>query len=136
MRQDVYRVALDEAHSELIGISKRFEELRQRKESLESVVAALGTMLGVAAAQPLEAQQRLAAPVAELALAEPQATPEPQAPTEPADYSFNQVPAPLPDESVNDPFQRRVRNALKFSSGNGNNNNNNGHERHGLQTAV
>jgi hypothetical protein len=136
MRQDVYRVALDEAHAELIGISKRFEDLRQRKESLESVVAALGPMLGIAAALPSETQQRLATPAAELSLPEPQASPEPQAPAEPADYTFNQVPAPLPDESVNDPFQRRVRNALKFSSGNGNNSNNNGHDRRGLQTAV
>jgi hypothetical protein len=124
MRQDVYRVALDEAQIELVDISKRFEELRQRKESLESVVAALGPMLGVVETPKQEA----AAAVAEMALPEAQAAPEPLA------YTFDQVPAPLPDESITDPFQRRVRNALKFS--NGNNNNNNGHERRGLQPAV
>jgi hypothetical protein len=118
MRQDVYRVALDEAQVELVDISKRFEELRQRKETLESVVAAIGPMLGIA-----EAAKREGAPaVVEMASPEPQAS---------------QEPTPLPDESITDPFQRRVRNALKFSNGNNNNgNNNNGHERRGLQPAV
>lgn len=124
MRQDVYRVALDEAQTELIDISKRFEELRQRKESLESAVAVLGPMLGIAEA----ARQEGAAAVVEMA------SPETHASQEPTTYTFDQVPAPLPDESITDPFQRRVRNALKFS--NGNNNNNNGHERRGLQPAV
>ena len=129
MRQDVYRVALDEAQVELVDISKRFEESRQRKETLESVVAAIGPMLGIA-----EAAKREGAPaVVEMA------SPEPQASQEPTAYTFDQVPAPLPDESITDPFQRRVRNALKFSNGNNNNNNgnnNNGHERRGLQPAV
>jgi hypothetical protein len=122
MRQDVYRVALDEAQTELVDISKRFEDLRQRKESLESVVAALGPMLGIA-----EAVKPEATVAAEVILPESQASPEPA-------YTFDKVPAPLSDESITDPFQRRVRNALKFS--NGNSNNNNGHERRGLQPAV
>lgn len=120
MRQDVYRVAYDEAHSELLDISKKFEELRQRKESLESVVIALAPMLGVAlSTQPAQ-------PVSE------PASPAPQAAAEPGGYSFNQVTVPESDsdESITDPFQRRVRNALKFSS------NNNGHEHKGLQPAV
>lgn len=120
MRQDVYRVAFDEAHSELLDISTRFEELRRRKESLESVIAALGPMLAGTQAAP--AQEALAEAT----------TAAPQAAVGPADYSFNHVPAPLPegDETTADPFQRRVRNALKFSS------NNNGHEHRGLQPAV
>lgn len=131
MRQDVYRVALDEAQVELVDISKRFEELRKRKDTLESVVAALGPMLGVAEAKRTEAQQEPAPMAIEKAALEPQASPEQYA------YTFDQAPAPLPDESITDPFQRRVRNALKFSNGNANNNNNNnGHERRGLQPAV
>lgn len=126
MRQDVYRVALEEAQTELIDISKRFEELRQRKQSLESAVAVLGPMLGLTAA----VKQEGTAAVVEMA------SPEPHASQEPTAYTFDQVPAPLPDESITDPFQRRVRNALKFSNGNSNNNNNNGHERRGLQPAV
>jgi hypothetical protein len=118
MRQDVYRVALDEAHAELLDISKRFEELRRRKESLEAAVLALGSMLGMA-----EAEQ-----VAPLT---PEASSNDLPAAAPEAYTFNQVPAPLPDESTTDPFQRRVRNALKFS-----NNSNNGHEHRGLQPAV
>lgn len=115
MRQDVYRVAYDEAHAELLDISKRFEELLRRKESLESVVTALGPMLGAAG---IAAVPQQAAPAA--------------AAQEPANYTFNQVPVPSTegDDSITDPFQRRVRNALKFSS------NNNGHEHRGLQPAV
>lgn len=120
MRQDVYRVAYDEAHSELLEISKRFEELRRRKETLESAVTALAPVLGVALTTT--AAQPAAEPVASA----------PQEAQEPVNYSFNQVPAGSheSDNSITDPFQLRVRNALKFSS------NNNGHEHKGLQTAV
>ncbi|HLJ79090.1 MAG TPA: hypothetical protein VKT75_16835 [Acidobacteriaceae bacterium] len=120
MRQDVYKVAYDEAHGELLEISKRFEELKQRKESLESVVGALAPMLGAVVATPA------AQPVSEPK--PPASEPAPEA----ANYTFNQVAAALPeaDEAITDPFQRRVRNALKFSS------NNNGHEHRGLQPAV
>jgi hypothetical protein len=118
MRQDVYRVAYDEAHAELLDIAKRYDELRQRKESLESVVAALSPMLGGAA--PAPAQQ----------VPSETSVPVPQTNGETANYTFNQASNPLPDESITDPFQRRVRNALKFSS------NNNGQEHKGLQPAV
>lgn len=135
MRQDVYRVALDEAHAELIGISKRFEELRSRKETLETVVAALSPMLRLALAQNPDSQQRLAAQqTSDTPAPQPQSMPEPEASVEPPSYTFTEVPAPLPDESITDPFQRRVRNALRFSNGNGNGNN--GHDRRGLQPAV
>jgi hypothetical protein len=79
----------------------------------------LAPMLGVeipnhAALPPLEAAQSQAS-----------------TPPEPANYTFNQVPAalPEPEEEISDPFQRRVRNALKFSS-------NNGHDHRGLQPAI
>ena len=120
MRQDVYRVAQDEAHSELLEISKRFEELRRRKESLESVVTALAPMLGVAIPTPTTQPAYEPAP------------PAPQGTAEQANHTFNEASAPQADseESITDPFQRRVRNALKFSSSN------NGHEHKGLQPAV
>jgi hypothetical protein len=47
MRLDVYSVAYEEANSELLDITKRFELLRRRKECLESVVASLAPILGV-----------------------------------------------------------------------------------------
>jgi len=117
MRQEVYRVAYDEAHTELLEISKRYEELRRRKETLESAVTALAPVLGVA----LPAQG-----------AQPAIEPASPVPQETASYGFNEAPAVShdADESSSDPFQQRVRNALKFSS------NNNGHEHRGLQPAV
>ncbi len=38
MRQDVYGVAYQEAKSELLDITRRFEQLQQRKTRLEGVV--------------------------------------------------------------------------------------------------
>jgi hypothetical protein len=116
MRQDVFRVAYDEANAELLAIIKKFEELRQRKESLEGVVTVLGPILGI--------EIPSSAPAEASSVAQP-------LPSEPANYTFNQVSAPLPEleDDISDPFQRRVRNALKFSS-------NNGHGNHGLQPAV
>ncbi len=119
MRQDVYGVAYQEARSELLDISNRFEQLRQRKEHLEGVVGALGPLLGAKAA-----------PASHAAEAPKVATVEPGAAAEPASYTFNQVEvsSPTAEEPVSDPFQRRVRNALKFGSLT--------RERDGLQHAV
>jgi hypothetical protein len=120
MRQDVYRVAYDEANAELVEITKRFEELKGRKTSLEGVVAVLAPVLGMevpshAPVQPVEIAR----------------TESPAPPAESANYTFNEAPGrlPEPEEEISDPFQRRVRNALKFS-------NNNGHDHRGLQPAV
>lgn len=106
MRQDVFVVAFQEAKSELLDITCKFEQLRQRKERLEGVISALGPMLGATAAPA--------------ALAEPKQAPasaSPQSSVEPA-YTFNQVAAISTegDDAVADPFQRRVRDALKFST--------------------
>jgi len=108
MKLDVYSVAYEEANSELLDITKRFEQLRRRKQYLETLIAAIGSLLGLAAAQNKTLPEAVPAPVA---------TTEPQAPSEPISYTFNQVPVPLPDESNGDPFQRRVRNALKLNQG-------------------
>ena len=101
MRQDVYRVAYDEAHAELSEIRNRFEQLRARKERLEGVVAVLGPLLALSIS---------ASAPAEIA---PAAAPEQS--SKPEAYSFNQVPVALPeaDETGGDPFKRRVRNALR-----------------------
>ncbi|MGA2729485.1 MAG: hypothetical protein ABSE96_16885 [Terracidiphilus sp.] len=107
MRQDVYSVAYDEANAELQNITNRFEELKRRKQSLESVVAVLGPILRIQGAGSATA---LSADVLPMGLV---ASPEP------ANYTFNQVPVPLPETEDGDPFQRRVRNALKFTSNNG-----------------
>jgi hypothetical protein len=117
MKLDVYSVAYEEANSELLEITKRFEQLRRRKLYLEALIAAIGSMLGVAAPSKPSAEPVPAPATASV----------PQPPSEPVAYTFNQVPVPLPgvEETNGDPFQRRVRNALKFNNAN-----------QGLQTAV
>ncbi len=45
MRQEVYRVAFDEASAELSEILNRFEQLRSRKDRVEKVVEALKPLL-------------------------------------------------------------------------------------------
>jgi hypothetical protein len=104
MRQDVYRVAYDEANAELMEMRSRFEELRSRKERLEGVIAVLGPMMA------LSASSSASVPI-EMTQIEPPSKTEVGA--EPADYSFNQVSVPLPDLDSGDPFKRRVRNALR-----------------------
>jgi hypothetical protein len=107
MRQDVYRVAYEEANAELIEIRSRFEQLRSRKERLEGVIAVLEPMMALSASTSAPATVEMA-----------QATMPAKAEhsSEPAAYSFNQVPVPVSDVEETgggDPFKRRVRNALR-----------------------
>jgi hypothetical protein len=51
MRQEVYRVALDEANAELSEISGKFELLRLRKDRVEKVVEALKPLVGISESQ-------------------------------------------------------------------------------------
>ena len=46
MRQDVYRVAYDQANAELGEILSKFEQLRARKERIEKVVDVLKPLVG------------------------------------------------------------------------------------------
>lgn len=118
MRLDVYSVAYEEANSELLEITKRFEQLRRRKETLEGLIAAISPILG------LVAQPKPAADSAKESVGNTQPN------SESAGYTFNQVPVPLPDadDAGGDPFQRRVRNALKLGGSS--------QEQRGLQPAV
>lgn len=119
MRLDVYNVAYEEANSELLEIMKRFEQLRRRKECLENLIATIAPILGIEIGPKSGAETPK----------EPAHTTQ-QSGQDPAAYTFNQVPVPLPDtdETGGDPFQRRVRNALKFGNTN--------QEHRGLQPAV
>ncbi|HZB89150.1 MAG TPA: hypothetical protein VE291_10860 [Terracidiphilus sp.] len=116
MRQDVYGVAYQEAKSELLDITCRFEELRQRKDRLEGVIAALSPMLGEKAVAPIRLEVAASA------------APAPQSHTQAPAQTFNEVSTPEndPDDAITDPFERRVRNALKFG----------GSRRGDLQAAV
>lgn len=121
MRQDVYGVAYQEARSELLDIATRYEQLRQRKEHLEGVVGALGPLLGLKTA---------AAPRADESPRTVEKGIEVAQPAEEVAYSFEKISATTPDsaDAANDPFQRRIRNALKFGSVT--------RDRDGLQQAI
>ncbi len=60
MRQEVYRVAYDEAHAELTEILGKFEQLRTRKDKIEKVVEALKPLLSTSDLQQLNGVDRSA----------------------------------------------------------------------------
>ena len=98
MRQDVYRVAFDEARAELSEILGKFEQLRLRKDRIEKVVEALKPLISESQSSP--------APVERQPAKVEQATPhnaEPvQATASPIPYPVQQAVAPS-----SDPFSRR-----------------------------
>ncbi|HWT65157.1 MAG TPA: hypothetical protein VN151_03515 [Terracidiphilus sp.] len=105
MRQDVFSVAFQEAKSELLDITCRFEELRKRKEKLESVVTVLGPLL----------EAKGAAPVAHTVAPMPVLPVEPVADNSPQTNRLELVDQTSEDD-ITDPFQRRLRDALRFST--------------------
>jgi hypothetical protein len=106
MRQEVYRVAFDEASAELSEILGKFELLRARKDRIEKVVEAL---------KPLIASSETTASVLERTsvsqASEPSLSHTPHAPAEPA----QPAPIPYPVQPANpssDPFARRLESAV------------------------
>ena len=111
MRQDVFRVAYDEAQSELLDITVQFEQLKARKARLEGAIAALAPMCGA------ETSKTPKGPGPEIV--EPPKEEDLQAESgssEPVTFTFDQVPVPLPevDETGGDPFQRRIGKKPRF----------------------
>jgi len=101
MRQEVYRVAYDEASAELSEILGKFEQLRLRKDRIEKVVEALKPLVfgGESTAASVE---RSAAPVERQPAPEVAATravPEPPPAPSPIPYPVQQP--------TSDPFARR-----------------------------
>lgn len=113
MRQEVYRVAYDEASSELNDILAKFEHLRLRKDQIEKVVEALKPLVvanEVRNLAPAPIPERSVAPVTEPAM--PHAGPiAAQAPPSGVSYS-----APQPADEAADPFSRRVENVMGMSA--------------------
>ena len=125
MRQDVYRVAYDEAISELSDIINKYEQLRLQKERVEKVVEVLKPLLGAnAPASSVE-------PTAAVTFPD-----EPPPTVDPPPNSGQEVvsipvalmhrmeqpisyPAPQAAEIPPDPFQRRINNALRQGLGGG-----------------
>ncbi len=127
MRQDVYRVAYDEAISELSDIINQYEQLRQRKERVEKAVDVLKPLVG-ANVQAISADRATAGSPPD----------EPPPPAEPSPSSGQEVlavpaailqrveepisyPAPQASaaDTTADPFQRRINNALRQGFGGG-----------------
>ena len=111
MRQKVYRVAFDEASSELSEILSRFEQLRLRKERVEKLVEALKPLVVTTDVQAHATglAERTAPPVEKpIAAVEPPAVPAPAA----------SAPFPVPQtaDEATDPFSRRVENVMGMSS--------------------
>ena len=111
MRQEVYRVAYDEATAELSEILSRFEQLRLRKDRVEKVVEALKPLISVSETQP--APERSILPAERQAGAETPTAPPSPAQNPPIAYPASQQPA---DQS-SDPFARRMEATLGSGAG-------------------
>jgi hypothetical protein len=94
MNTAAYQSAFEEANAELKDILGQFEQLRSRKEKVEKAVEVLKGLVGI------EGQ-----------------TMESRASEAPSSYSFQQVPAPLPEmpDGEADPFKRRAKNGMAAS---------------------
>lgn len=107
MTPDPYRNAYETAFAELTHITAQFERLRTRKSHVENLIAVLQPMFGDYEVTAPEPQANVEA-VAEQFAVEASAQE-----SEPAGYSFLEVPSPLP-ESNGDPFERRARSSFRF----------------------
>jgi hypothetical protein len=108
MRQDVYRVAFDEANAELSEILGKFELLRLRKDRIEKVVEALKPLVALNEQQP-----GLGAPAPErqpIPVDAPSAHPAPVEPVA-AGSAPNPIPYPV-QQPQSDPFARRLETAV------------------------
>jgi hypothetical protein len=97
MRQEVYRVAYDEANAELSEILGRFEQLRLRKDRVEKVVEALKPLVG-SEGMTLGADQKK-----EPGVPQHEVSPE-SAPSTPSPIPY---PVQQPSMAPSDPFARR-----------------------------
>jgi hypothetical protein len=110
MRQEIYRVAFDEAHAELSEILGKFEQLRLRKERIEKLVEAL---------KPLVSGSNFHASDSKPASAERQALPADHpiavAASDPVPVAVTSIHYPSPEvsEPPSDPFSRRESSASR-----------------------
>jgi hypothetical protein len=110
MRQEVYRVAYDEASAELSEILVKFEQLRTRKDRVEKVVDAL---------KPLVTAMDAAAAAERSAIAERQPVAVEVPVRVPAEPVQSAAPSPIPypvQQPSGDPFARRMETAAGQSS--------------------
>lgn len=103
MRQEVYRVAYDEANAELSEILGKFEQLRLRKDRVEKVVEALKPLVASEVSN-LAAEQKRESVELHTASEQAQSTPSP-------------IPYPVqqPSMAPSDPFARRESSSSSSS---------------------
>lgn len=117
MTQETYRLAYEQASTELNDILGQFEVLRIRREKMQQVVEALRPLISDASmtevapvasneSSPFLVQQATPISPDPLPVATTEALPEPVAEPEPAFASES-----------SDPFQRRIDNALRHGLG-------------------
>ncbi|MBS1802133.1 MAG: hypothetical protein JST28_02140 [Acidobacteria bacterium] len=106
MNPQAYKNAYDTAVNELTEIVATFEKLRVRKTQIEGLVSALQPFFGEGQL-PTTARANDGATVPEIAASQAEA---------PEEYSFRDVPNPVPDgpETGGDPFQRRMKATFRF----------------------
>lgn len=109
MRQEVYRVAFDEARAELNEVLGKFEQLRLRKDRVEKLVEALKPLISGYDA-PVSGSFSDRAASAEPAVAV--SVPVPTAAASPIPYPLKQAIEPS-----NDPFSRRPDSAVGVGAG-------------------
>jgi hypothetical protein len=97
MRQETYRVALDEASAELQDIVVQFEALKAKKEQIEKIVEALRPFIGLQAETPtVEPSAAFTAPVIE------------QPASEPIEYTFMRISGPGVEVKTTEPAEIHV----------------------------
>ncbi|MGA9464921.1 MAG: hypothetical protein WBV28_19180 [Terracidiphilus sp.] len=117
MTQETYRLAYDEANSELKEILSKFEELQLRREKIQQVVDALKPLL---ADGPMpEAGANASGDPAPFLVQQASAVSSEPTPTAPAETFPEPVAEPEPAFAAesSDPFQRRIDNALRHGLG-------------------
>lgn len=113
MRQEVYRVAYDEASAELSEILAKFDQLRLRKDRIEKVVEALKPLLNGVETPVVKTERPM--PVAEQRPAPaPAAEPANLVSAAPALSGPTPVPYPVQQaaEQTTDSFSRRIESAV------------------------
>lgn len=125
-----YQNAYEQAALDLTELMDRFEQLRSRRQKLENLIEAFRPLFEQNG-HSRSTEARFAEPLTHSAESRPALEHETsQEFAGPSDYSFGNVPNPLPDisETGGDPFQRRVRSGYQFRGL--------GHEQRGAQRSA
>jgi len=118
MTQENYRIAFEEANTELREIAARFDQLHSRKEQMELIVEALRPLLSDEPLVSVEQSILHSEPAPQLIQTMPEVIHEPVPEPVLVDTAEEPVEDPVFAADVSDdPFQRRIDNALRHGFG-------------------